>query len=530
MNTIKLIDNQTIGIYLTAYDPKIVGVLKSSPDARYNPSGRFWHYPINDLTIATVKRLQATFDFVLDPLLTDRLAGAAPLKIDSIATVLPLYPYQREIVTFLVNTPHALNASFVGSGKTLTSLAVVDVLKLEKVLIIAPKSVVLQWAESEIPKWLPEAQVLAITGKPPNTLNPPLFTVVGYERAKLSIDLLSQIEWDMIICDEAHRLANPQTKLYKALMKLKTKRRLALTATPIMNKAEDMFGVINWLKPNALGNYYQFINRYSVKDTWGSIKYYKNLPELVSRTKPYIIRRTLDEVDMQLPPYTESILPVELSPPERKLYDQMKMELLFEIESQLISKIENPVGLQMSVVKMGKLFELCDSMELLGEENTSTKLEVLKEHLESTLQNDQKAIIITRFSRMAEILRDRLSGSGWRPLCITGQTKERQSILTKFASDPEAKILVGTEAIAQGLNLQVANILYNYDSAWNPAKMEQRAGRVYRNGQTKPVFIYNLVVKKSVETWLQKKLAGKAELSASLLPKTLTEIKEILEL
>lgn len=229
---------------------------------------------------------------------------------------------------------------------------------------------------------------------------------------------------------------------------------------------------------------------------------------------------------MQLPEYTETTLPVELSPVERKLYDQMKMELLFEIQEQLINKIDNPVGLQMSVVKMGKLFELCDSMELLGEENTSTKLEVLKEHLESTLQNGQKAIIITRFSRMAEILSRKLSE--YQPLIITGKTQNRQDILRTFAEVPSARILLGSEAISQGLNLQVANILYNFDSAWNPAKMEQRAGRVYRNGQIKPVFIYNLVVKKSVETWLQTKLVGKAELSASLLPKTLTEIKEIL--
>jgi SNF2 family DNA or RNA helicase len=204
----------------------------------------------------------------------------------------------------------------------------------------------------------------------------------------------------------------------------------------------------------------------------------------------------------------------------------MKAELLFEIEPMLINKIEDPVSLQLGVVKLGKMLELCDSMELLGEGNESTKLEVLKEHLESTLQNGQKAIIITRFSRMGHILERELGE--WRPLLITGATQRRQDILDRFSKDSECRLLIGTEAIAQGLNLQVANILYNYDSAWNPAKMEQRAGRVYRNGQQRAVFIYNLVVKKSLEVWMQKKLEAKAELSATLLPKSLTELKEIL--
>jgi SNF2 family DNA or RNA helicase len=109
----------------------------------------------------------------------------------------------------------------------------------------------------------------------------------------------------------------------------------------------------------------------------------------------------------------------------------------------------------------------------------------------------QKAILITRFSRMAHILKRELAK--WNPLVITGETQNRQEILKKFEEDPQYRILIGSEAIGQGLNLQkAANILINVDLPWNPARLEQRIGRIHRNGQEKPVFVYNLVQYSSI--------------------------------
>src|SRR6185503_6011581 len=383
-----------------------------------------------------------------------------PVLAPPIAPELPLYPYQQEIVGFLLSQPYALNASFVGSGKTLTSLALCQAVNARRVLIIAPKSVVLQWAEGEIPKWLPNAAATPVIGstharRTHYTEYSSGFVVVGYETARMDIEHLAMFEWDVIITDEAHRLANPSTKLYKALKKLKSKRRLALTATPVMNKAEDMFGIMNWLRPGMFGNYYSFIWRYCVKGGYmdRQIVGNKNTKELADKCAPYIIRKTLAEVDLQLPPYTETEIPVMLSPQERKNYDLIVKELLFDIDRAIISKLDNPVMLQTTVVKLGKLFELCDSMELLGESLESSKLEVLKEHLESTLINGQKAIIITRFSRMVGILEDQLKE--YRPLTITGATENRAEIIKAFESEGNRKILIGSEAIGQGLNLQV---------------------------------------------------------------------------
>ena len=511
------------------YTPELGTLVKSLPGCLFDTGARAWTLPIDGTTLRSLEKLQSAGAVVSDEVFS-RLTQSITKEFQ---TNLPLYPYQKEIASFMVSTGSCLNASFVGSGKTLTSLAVTESLQSRRTLIISPKSVLMQWSHSQIPKWLPNARVVAITGSQraslyatARSIDEPYYMVIGYETARIDIEELLKTSWDVLIIDEAHKLANPQTRTYKALSRIVAKHRYLLTATPVMNKPDDMFGIINFINPGALGKYWGFLNRYIVRDYWGSAKYYRNMDELALRCQPYIIRKSLEEVGMQLPPCTQEDIPVELSVKEQKNYKLIKQELLFDIEKYIISKIENPAMLQTSVVKLGKLFELCDSMELLGDSVESSKLEVLKEHLESTLVNGQKAIIITRFERMAKILERELSK--WEPLLITGQTKNREKIFDKFDSDDKHKILIGTSAIEQGINLQVANILYNYDIAWNPSRMIQRAGRIHRNGQEKPVFIHNLVCQKTVETWLQKKLQAKEELSRRLLPKSFEEIKEIL--
>jgi SNF2 family DNA or RNA helicase len=515
-----------------------VALVKSLPGARYSPEGRCWFISSLDGTAAqSVERLREA-GYTISQHVEDVLAQREkPHHGANFTSGLPLYDFQREIAGKMVAAGSCLNASFVGSGKTLTSLAVCVALQAKKVLIVVPKSVRGQWATIEIPKWLPSAGVIEVSGskvqrgRAYESLTPrdEFYVVCGYDTVRTDAAEFAKVPWDVIICDEAHRLASTTTQTWKALKKVKSSHRFALTATPVLNSPMDLFGIVEWLRPGFLGSWYSFTNRYVVKDTWGSPKYFRHLDELAQRVAPIVIRKTLDEVGMELPDITESVIPVELSAHERKTYTQIRDSLLFDIEPHVISKVANPVAMQSAIVAMGKLFECCDSMELLGESEESSKLEVLIEHLESTLVNGQKAIVITRFSRMAEIIKSRCAR--FHPRIITGSTDDRGAVLEAFARETgEAvpQLLVGTEAIGQGLNLQMANVLYNYDCAWNPARMEQRRGRIHRNGQEKPCFVYHLVATKTVETWLQKKLVAKQEMSDRLLPKSFAEIKEML--
>jgi SNF2 family DNA or RNA helicase len=393
---VKLLDQNTIGCFFD-YDPKIVSLIKSLPGHRFEPSLKAWCFAIDGLIGDTLKTLTLAGFAVPAELLRVKPTPDTPtlgiwhLNASKIPKNLPLYPFQREIVDFMVSRGSCLNASFVGAGKTLTSLVACEALGAKRVLVIVPKSVLLQWATQEIPKWLPGVSVQAITGskkdreKTYKNISYIRYNIIGYETARVDIEHLLPFTWDVIMCDEAHRLANVRTQTYKALKLLKADRRFCLTATPIMNKAEDMFGVINFIRPGILGNYYSFLNRYIVKDMWGGVKFYKNMEELAKRCSPFIIRKTLEESALQLPEKTITDIPVSLSTEELSLYDKIKRELLFDIETQAISKIQNPIQLQSTIVKLGKLFELCDSLELLGDSTKSSKLEALKEHLEGVL-------------------------------------------------------------------------------------------------------------------------------------------------
>lgn len=519
---IKLKDDNNIAVLFSIpVNLKAVELIKSA-GARFSSTLSQWELEVSAGTATLINDLQAGFGASVTQAVLDRLSYFESLIDQNLASVLPtslpLYPFQEETAKFMIAAGSALNANFVGSGKSLTTIAVCEALQAKRILIIAPKSVVGQWRDIELPKWITDLT------------KQERYTILGYERARIDIDKgVLPLDWDIIICDEVHRLASTTTKLYKALKKLRAAHRFGLSATPVMNNPMDLFGILNWIKPGCLGNWFNFTTRYVVKDYFGSPRYYRNLDELAKRCKPFIIKKTLEEVGMQLPEYTEEILPVELNAIERKNYDLMRSEMLFDILPMVINKIDNPVMLQHMTVKIGKLFEICDSMELIGDHHDSSKLEVLKEHLESRLANGEKAIIITKFFRMAKILEKELSK--YLPGLITGETQNRQAVLKSFESDRKIKILIGTSAIEQGIDglQKVCNILYNFDCAWNPARMEQRAGRIYRNGQEKPVFIYNLVCQKTVETWLQKKLIKKQELSEALLPKSFNEIKEMLE-
>lgn len=190
---------------------------------------------------------------------------------------------------------------------------------------------------------------------------------------------------NMIIADEATRLSNHTNKQWKALRTLNSSRKLAMTGTAISNSPLDCWGIFEWLNPSSLGNFWAFSSRYVVKDQWGSPRYFIRLDELATRIKPYYIRRTKEQVLPELPEKRQIDVPFELSPAERKLYDQLKSELLFDIEQAQINKIEHISQLQNGLVKLIRLRQLTCSMELLGDSKESSKLKVLKELIETII-------------------------------------------------------------------------------------------------------------------------------------------------
>ena len=446
-----------------------------------------------------------------------------------------LYPYQQKSVEFLKIKGTAMVGHEVGLGKTLIALSVLANAKKEnrphKTLVLCPAILKLQW-KSEQEKFFPEFKSVVITGNAEERARLWLaradIYIANYELLQRDFNFAGGTVWDYVICDEATRISNPRTKTYKILSKLKSVNRLAMTGTPLNNRVQDIYGIINWLKPGYLGNYYAFLNRYCVKNYWGSVVGYVNLEELRKRIRPLITRKTKEEVLPELPDKIISEVPFELSEEERMLYDKITKELLFEIEQADISKVENPITIQATITKMLRLRQLTGSMELLGEKNKSSKLDVLKELLPMALEGEKKAIIFTFFSKMADILERELAV--YKPLKITGSVNHREDIIEEFNNNASRQILLMTSAGQYGLNIQIASVVIHYDNEWSIAKMEQREGRAHRINQKNNVLVYHLIARKTMDEYIKKVLYKKQKLANQLLGEQIgvKEIKEIL--
>lgn len=525
---IRLLDNNTVGLFFE-YSPAVVAMVKQLPGRQYEPRLKAWLLGVDDLLPDSLKKLESV-GFAVDDKLRRLLAPPGrntPALEGFNASELPgfLFPFQKQGVLALL-AGNRLLGDQPGLGKTIQAIAMCQMLKPQRVLFLTFASLKFQF-EGELKKFWPEATCTVINGTKKQRTDQwkanTVFKVANYEL--LLRDLPEMVQsWDIIIADECTRLSNHRNKQWKALNQLPAKKKIAMTGTAVSNSPLDVYGILHWLYPNILGNYYGFINRYVVKDLWGSAKYYKNLDELSKRIQPYYIRRTKEQVLPELPEKIKIEIPFELSAVERKLYDQIRSELLFDIEKACISKIESPVQMQNTVVKLLRLRQLANGMELLGDKTESSKLTVLKDLL-STL-NGGKKIIFSEFAEMCKILNREIPSS----LMIIGETatEERNNIVNRFNTDPEVKVLVMSSAGAYGLNLQAADVVIHTDLPWSIAKYEQRAARSHRMGQKNTVYEYSLVAKHTVDEFVLKKLESKQEISERLMP--VTQLKELLDI
>lgn len=449
----------------------------------------------------------------------------------------PLYEFQKKGVEFLLSNPMAALCDEPGCGKTIQTLSALDKDPyIQSILILCPNSLKFSWA-AEIEKWVAGPYQVIDGGPQRRAIQWARtgyfrFTICNYEAILRDKSIMPRV-WDAIVCDEATRISNSRTQTFKVLWALRAKRKIALTGTPVQNSPIDLFGIISWLTANPvigkgiLGNFWQFRNTYCVLEPrFNRIVGFKNLATLAERVAPYVLRRLKAEVLKDLPPRTVQEVVFDLSDNERELYDNIRTELVDKKDD--LSK-----NLGMALVKMLRLKEVADDWRLLKSDGTeghrdetldlapASKLAALKELIEPIKRSGEKVIIFTQFSRMARILEKEINGS-----VIDGDvpSKVRQSIVQMFneASGADGvnsfyNPLVMTEAGAFGLNIQGASYIIHYDLPWSVGKYEQRIGRAHRIGQDKPVTVYNLIARNTIDEYCWKVLKRKYKISNDLL-------------
>lgn len=513
------------------YDPHIVSIVQTIDGREWDKTKKLWKVPtiqaqrvvdslwsfgfqFDDKCLEIYKTLRR-ISYKSEKMKNGEFSAKEVELLDALN--LPLFGYQRNCVGFMAVVGSGLIGDQPGLGKTLQSLAFTKLISAKRVLIFCPMTLKGSWAE-EIDKWIPGSTLTVIGGdkkkRKEQWKQDTQYYVCNYHLLLRDLEEIKEIAWDVIIADEATTLSNPKAKTTEAIKKLKAKHKVALTGTPLNNTPEDVWSIMDWVQPGLLGNNFQFMQEYTVKDEYGGVGGYKNLARLREKLDPYMIRRLKQDVLHELPPKLFENIYVDFSPQERRVYTAVQKAIKEELRAL---GIRNSKYLTEARVKMTRLKQLTNTCELITGENRSSKLDALKEVLQFALAGDEKAIIFTQFREMALILMRELAE--YNPLLIAGGVSEEQRTANRhaFNNDDVHRLLIMTSAGDMGLNLQRATSVVHYDLPWSVSKLEQREDRAHRHGQKKNVTIYKMIVNDSIDEYILKRVFKKKDVADTIL-------------
>ncbi len=420
-----------------------------------------------------------------------------------------LYPYQLEGVQFAAHRKAALIGDEMGLGKTLQAITLA-LLKREmfgfgKVLIVTLASLKAQW-QREIERFTDEKAVVVAGGfkqrKSQYMHDDSLFKITNYEAVLRDVSTICRFKPDLIILDEAQRIKNFTTKTAAAVKSLPRKHALVLTGTPLENKLEDVYSIVQFLEPTMLSPLWKFAADHFMlsRDKKGKILGYHNLDKLHSRLQQVAIRRRKEQVLSELPREITNNYYIDLHERQQKIHAGFLQSLL----PLLNKKYLTPVDLRKIQLLMLKMRQSCNSTYLIDREtHISPKLKELEGLLEElVIQNGHKVVIFSEWTTMTMLIGKHLSEAGIPFVELSGKVPvaKRQALIDEFTNNPDCKVFLSTDAGGTGLNLQAADCVINFELPWNPARLNQRIGRVSRIGQQSScINVVNLIAKDSIE-------------------------------
>jgi SNF2 family DNA or RNA helicase len=438
------------------------------------------------------------------------------------------FPYQTEGILFCAEAGRSILADDMGLGKTIQAIAVAQLLhehrQIQKVLIICPTSLKYQW-QSEIEKFT-TASTTVIEGnylkrqklyKEENSL----YKIASYNMAVNDLENIEEYQPDLIILDEAQRIKNWQTKISRSIKKLQSKYALVLTGTPLENKLQELYSLVQFIDPLHLGSLYNFISAYEQTDETGKVIGYRNLHEVKDRLKHILLRRTKKEVLKQLPSRTDKNLFVSITNEQRAVHDDY-----YEIVRRIVNKWKkmgflNEEDRQRLMIALNMMRMVCNSTYIIDQEtNHQTKLDELFDILEEVIAaGEEKIVIFSQWERFTRLIATQLDEQkiGYANLNGKVPSHKRKDLFDRFNNDDKCRIFLSTDAGGVGLNLQAGSMLFNMDLPWNPAVLEQRISRIYRQGQKRNVSVINFIARNTIEHGMLGKLKFKRALAEGIL-------------
>jgi len=421
----------------------------------------------------------------------------------------PLLSYQREGVLHLAFGERALLADEMGLGKTIQAIAACVLLaklkRIERVLVVCPASLKAEW-EEQIARFCDRSTRLVFGSRVQRHAayqDPAFFTIVNYEQVLGDAEEINgTLKPDVIVLDEAQRIKNWQTKTARRVKSLRSRYAFVLTGTPLENRIDELYSIVQYLDPEILGPLFRFNRDFYTLDERGRPIDYQNLADLRARLQPVLLRRRKSDVEAQLPGRTIKTYFLPMAEEQQSRYEDY-----YAPARQLIAKAQRRPLTQAEFERLQMLLAcmrmVCDTPAILDPAcRISPKLEELEGILDDLLDEpDRKVIVFSEWERMLTMVRELAGEMGVDAAWHTGSLSQqrRRAEINRFKHDPACRLFLSTDSGSVGLNLQVASAVINVDLPWNPARLEQRIARAWRKNQMRSVSVINLVTEDSIE-------------------------------
>jgi superfamily II DNA or RNA helicase len=418
-------------------------------------------------------------------------------------------------------------ADDMGLGKTVQTIAHILVEKEagrldHPALVIAPTSLMNNW-QDETARFAPGLKVLLLQGKDRAELFDEIpkadLVLTTYALLPRDEEKLREHDFHLVILDESHYIKNTRSKAAQSASLLRARHRLCLSGTPLENHLGELWSQFHFLLPGLLGDEKTFNSSFRHPIERQDDPQRRML--LNRRIKPFLVRRTKDSVAKELPPKTEMVRKVELSGAQRDLYETVRLAM----DQKVRDEIDRKGVARSQIVILEALLKLrqvcCDPRLVKSTKKAaatgSAKLIDLMQMIEDLLEEKRKILVFSQFTSMLELIEEELEARDIPYAILTGETRDRGAQVAAFQQGAVPIFLISLKAGGVGLNLTAADTVIHYDPWWNPAAENQATDRAWRIGQDKPVFVYKLIAKGTLEEKIQLLQQKKADLAQSVL-------------
>ena len=438
-----------------------------------------------------------------------------------------LYPYQKEGIRFAAKAGKAIIADEMGLGKTIQAIGTAELLRKEgligSVLILCPTSLKYQW-RSEIKKFT-DAEVFVIEGshlKRKEAYNrPEPYKIISYNSAANDIKILGSLQTDMLIMDEVQRLKNWNTQISRAARKIESDYSVILSGTPLENKLDELYSIVEFVDNFRLAPYYLFKDKHIITDETGKVLGYKNLNDIGKKLGDILIRRRKKDVKLQMPERSDKNLFIPMTNEQMEMHQEWQNQVRLLVLKWRRMHFLSDKDRKRLLLFLSQMRMVCDSSYILDQKTRyDTKVDECVNIINDIISEEgEKVVVFSQWERMTRLIAKELEKKeiGFEYLHGGVPSEKRKNLVDNFMNEPSSRVFLSTDAGSTGLNLQSAATIINIDLPWNPAVLEQRIGRIYRLGQQNNIQVINLVTPDSIEQEMLSKLRFKTSMFEGVL-------------